>query len=101
MPKAQIVCQTCNWTCDGDVPDGRSIGWNYKIGGALERIIKQHHKVTRQETGVSAGFLGHRDFDVFLVGGRTGQIIGNSYQVRYKELPPEDAGLRRGGAERF
>ena len=63
MISADIVCEQCNHTFRGEVPE-MEISRTVYLGGETLQKLTQHHLETRQ-----TGSNGHTEFTAFLNGG--------------------------------
>jgi hypothetical protein len=75
MPPGKAKCEECGKEFSGDFPEP---GSNKQINAYLAFDIKEHHRITREESGKANG---HLWFDLTLEDGRKGLIGAHSWGV--------------------
>ncbi|AKM83226.1 hypothetical protein A2422_00285 [Candidatus Woesebacteria bacterium RIFOXYC1_FULL_31_51] len=95
MPKKGIAkCQTCDWEIEGNFPDHEPVGWNYMwtsdgrendFDKEIGEKLLEHHLDTRSTPSFFGKLYGHKNYEVFLENGSTGEMEANSYFISYNE----------------
>lgn len=95
MPERGIIkCIKCDKEFEGELPNNKRLGEKYiysqgevdeiSDSNLIKDLLKHHFDTAIIHTHLG-GVLGHRDYDVFLKGGRIGKIFVTSYLISYEE----------------